>query len=440
MKKPKVKTEIPGPLAKKIIESNDENILTTTQDIPSVIKRGKGIVIEDVDGNTFYDFSSGVAVQNVGYSHPKVVNAIKEQAEKFTHFAHCDYYYEVANEFAKELIANTKEGKKKVGWSNSGAESNEAAMKLIKKYTGRHRFIAFTKAFHGRTQSALTMTASKPEQQLGFHPLLPETEHIPYPNPYRNTWRIDGYEEPEELTNRVLEYLEEEVFPYCPPQDLGGIFLEPIQGEGGYVVPPKNFFKELRKLTDEYNIMLADDEVQMGLGRTGKFWAIENFGIEPDTIQAAKALGGGVPIGAVIFNAEMDYEELGRHASTFAGNPIACAAGLEVIKIVKDNLDNAKKMGEYLHKRLSELQEKYEVMGDVRGIGLAQGVEYVKNKDTKEPAPKIRNNISEEALKKGLLLLGCGESVIRFAPPVNITKEEIDIAIDILDETTDSVL
>ncbi|MFP4000484.1 MAG: acetyl ornithine aminotransferase family protein [Thermoplasmata archaeon] len=438
--RPEVKTEeLPGPKAKGIINDNDRNILTTTQDIPVVIKRGRGVAIEDVDGNTFFDFSSGVMVQNVGYSHPRVVKAIKEQAEKFTHFAHSDYYYEVANEFAEKLKNVTKGGKKKVGWSNSGSESNEAAMKLIKNHTDNHRFISFSHAFHGRTQSVLALTASKPEQQMSFHPVLPETEHVPFPNPYRNIWGIDGYEEPEELTNRVLEYLEEMVFPHCPPQDIAGIFIEPIQGEGGYVVPPDRFFKKLRKLADEYNIMIADDEIQMGVGRTGKFWAIENFDVEPDTIQAAKAVGGGVPIGAVIFNEEMDYEELGRHGSTFAGNPIACAAGLEVIDIVKDNLKNAEEMGKYLNKRLSESQGRYDVIGDVRGIGLAQGIEYVKE-DSKEPAKHIRDNITREALKKGLLLLGCGESGIRFAPPVNITEEEIDVAVEILDQATKEVV
>ncbi len=441
MEKPNIETEIPGPEAKKIVNESKKTFMKMTTAYPSVIKEGKGIKIKDVDENTFYDFSSGVAVLNVGQSHPDVVKAIKNQAEKFTHYGHCDYHYKVANKFAKKLKNNTKNGSnKKIGWGNSGTEANEAAMKLIKNKTGRKRFISFNKAFHGRTHGSLSLTASKSEQQRGFAPTLSGIDHIPYPNPYRNTWNINGYEDPKELTNRVLEYLEEEVFPHAPPQDIAAIFFEPIQGEGGYVVPPDNFFKELKKLADKHGIKLADDEIQMGLGRTGEFWAIDNFGIDPNAIQSAKSLGGGVPIGAVIFDEELGFEETGRHASTFAGNPIACAAGIEVVDIINENLENTKKMGKYLNKRLKELQEKYDIIGDVRGKGLAQATEFVKNRETKDPAPKIRNKITNEAFKKGLILLGCGKSTIRYIPPVNIEEEEIDVAINILDKSIDSVI
>ena len=437
VKRPVVK-ELPGPKAKEVIERNFELLAVTTQDpdaLPIVIKRGEGIMVYDVDGNAFYDFGSGVGVLNVGHAHPRVVKAIKRQAEKFTHFALNDFFYENAVILAQKLAEiSPGEFPKKVVYQNSGAEANEAMMKLVKYGTGRKRFIAFYHAFHGRTQAVLSLTASKWVQQERFFPTMPGVEHVPYPNPYRNPWHIDGYADPKELVNRVIEFIEEYVFRHVPPEEVGAIVFEPIQGEGGYVVPPKEFFKELKKLADKYGILLADDEVQMGVGRTGKFWAIEHFGIAPDTIQFGKAIGGGIPLAGVVHRADIAFDKPGRHASTFGGNPVAIAAALEVVEIVKELLPHVQEVGDYLHQRLKEFEEKYEVIGDARGLGLAQAVEFVKNKDTKEKNPEVRNKVVKEAAKRGLILLGCGDNSLRFIPPLIVTKEEIDIAMEIFEE------
>lgn len=443
VKRPAVK-ELPGPKAKGIIERNFELLAVTTQDpeaLPIVIERGEGIIVYDVDGNAFYDFGSGVGVLNVGHTHPRVLEAIKRQAEKFTHFALNDFFYENAVILAQKLAElSPGEFPKKVVYQNSGAEANEAMMKLVKYGTGRKRFIAFYHAFHGRTQAVLSLTASKWVQQERFFPTMPGVEHVPYPNPYRNPWHIDGYADPKELVNRVLEFIEEYVFRHVPPEEVGAIVFEPIQGEGGYIVPPKEFFKELKKLADKYGILLADDEVQMGVGRTGKFWAIEHFGIAPDTIQFGKAIGGGIPLAGVVHRADIAFDKPGRHASTFGGNPVAIAAALEVVEIVKELLPHVQEVGTYLHKRLKEFEEKYEVIGDARGLGLAQAVEFVKNKDTKEKNPELRNKVVKEAAKRGLILLGCGDNSLRFIPPLIVTKEEIDVAMEIFEEALKAAL
>lgn len=443
VKKPVVK-ELPGPKAREVIERNFELLAVTTQDpeaLPLVIDRGEGVMVYDVDGNSFYDFGSGVGVLNVGHAHPRVIEAIKKQAERFTHFALNDFFYENAVSLAQKLTElSPGDFPKKVVYQNSGAEANEVMMKLVKYGTGRNRFIAFYHAFHGRTQAVLSLTASKWVQQERFFPTMPGVEHIPYPNPYRNPWHIDGYADPEELVNRVIEFIEEYVFRHVPPEEVGAIVFEPIQGEGGYVVPPRDFFKELKKLADRYNILLADDEVQMGVGRTGKFWAIENFGVAPDTIQFGKAIGGGIPLAGVVHRADITFDKPGRHASTFGGNPVAIEAALQVVEIVKELLPHVQEVGDYLHKRLKEFEERYEVIGDARGLGLAQAVEFVKNKDTKEKNPEVRNKVVKEAAKRGLILLGCGDNSLRFIPPLIVTKEEIDVAMEIFEEALKAAL
>ena len=443
VKKPVVK-ELPGPKAREVIERNFELLAVTTQDpeaLPIVIDRGEGVMVYDVDGNSFYDFGSGVGVLNVGHAHPRVIEAIKRQAERFTHFALNDFFYENAVILAQKLAEVTPgDFPKKVVYQNSGAEANEVMMKLVKYGTGRKRFIAFYHAFHGRTQAVLSLTASKWVQQERFFPTMPGVEQIPYPNPYRNPWHIDGYADPKELINRVLEFLEDYVFKHVPPEEVGAIVFEPIQGEGGYVVPPRDFFKELKKLADKYGILLADDEVQMGVGRTGKFWAIENFEVAPDTIQFGKAIGGGIPLAGVVHRADITFDKPGRHASTFGGNPVAIEAALQVVEIVKELLPHVQEVGDYLHKRLKELEEKYEVIGDARGLGLAQAVEFVKSKDTKEKNQEVRNKVVAEAAKRGLILLGCGDNSLRFIPPLIVTKEEIDVAIEIFEEALKAAL
>jgi 4-aminobutyrate aminotransferase len=436
--KPRIKITPPGPKAKEIVEKSRSTLATTTQWLPLVVRRAKGLIVEDVDGNTYYDFAVGISVLNIGHSHPAVVEAIKRQAELYTHFAGTDFYYEPQLDLAEKLMRITPGSwSKKVYFGNSGAEAVEAAIKILKWSTRRRMFISFIGAFHGRTMGALSLTASKIVHKDGFFPTMPGAVHIPYPDPYRNPWNIDGYEEPEELTKAVINYLEHYVLErFLPPSEVAGIFFEPIQGEGGYVVPPKNFFKELKRLADEHGILLIDDEIQTGVGRTGRMWGIEHFGVEPDLMTVAKALGGGIPIGATIFREEMDFGVEGAHATTFGGNPVACAAALAVLEVMERErlVDNAARVGEHLGERLEELKERHGVVGDARGLGLFRAIDIVKEPKTKEYNPKLRNNIAIEAFKRGLILLPCGKSAIRLIPPLNVSVEEIDIAMEILEE------
>ncbi len=437
IERPRVK-ELPGLKAKEVIEKNYKYIAISTQDpdiYPIVIERGKGVIIEDIDGNTFYDFGSGFAVMSLGHSHPKIVEAIKRQAEKFTHFPLNDFYFKIAVDLAEKLVSTAPgDFEKRVLFQNSGAEANELMMKLVKYSTKRKRFIAFYHSFHGRTHAALSFTASKWIQQESYFPTVPGVVHIPYPNPFRNTWHIDGYEEPDELVNRVIEYIEEYVFRHVPPHEIGSIVFEPIQGEGGYIVPPKSFFKELKKLAEKYGILLADDEVQMGMGRTGRFWAIEHFGIEPDFIQFGKAVGGGLPLSGVIHRHDKSFDKTGLHSSTFGGNVVAIAAANIVVEEVKRLLPHVREVGDYLGKQLKELKEDYDIVGDARGIGLAQAIEIVKDKKTREPWPKMRDTILRNSVKKGLIMIGCGDSAIRIIPPLIVEEEHIDVGMSILRE------
>ncbi|WP_029551047.1 acetyl ornithine aminotransferase family protein [Thermococcus zilligii] len=439
VKGPQVK-EIPGPKGREIIEKHHKYMATTTNDPNEyflVIERAEGNYWIDVDGNRVLDFSSGIGVLNAGLRNPRVIEAVKRQLDLVIHAAGTDYYNPYQVQLA-ERLAGIAPGdfEKKVFLSNSGTEANEAALKIAKWSTNRKLFIAFIGAFHGRTHGTMSLTASKPVHRSRMFPTMPGVEHIPYPNPYRNPWHIDGYENPDELINRVLEYLEDYLFHhYVPPEEVAGIIFEPIQGEGGYVVPPKNFFKELKKVADKYGILLIDDEVQMGMGRTGKMWAIENFGIAPDIITVAKALGGGVPIGATIFRADLDFGKEGVHSNTFGGNALACAAALAVIDELQNGLmENARKLEPLFRERLEEMKEKYELVGDVRGIGLAWGLEFVKDRKTKEYAAKERNEIVVEALKMGLATLGCGKSSLRLIPPLTIDEEEAKIGLDIVEK------
>ncbi len=435
--RPKVVTDLPGPEGKRIIAEDEEYLATTTKAIPAVVKEAKGIVFEDVDGNKFFDFASGIGVINTGHCHPTIVNAIREQAEKVIHFAGTDFYYDIQVRLAKRLTEITPGSfEKKVYYGNSGAEAVEAAVKLARWSTKRKFILAFMGAFHGRTMGALGLTASKIIHKQNFFPWMPGVVHAPYPNPYRNVFGIDGYDEPEELVGRVMGYIEEMFKRYVPPDEVAAIFVESLQGEGGYIVPPPTFLKELRKLADEYGIILVDDEIQSGFGRTGKMFAIEHFGVEPDILTMAKAMASGIPIGAAVLNTKYDFGVKGAHSTTFGGNLVACAASLATIDVIeKENLvENAAKQGEIMNKRLKEMEERYEIVGDARGLGLMQATEIVKNKDSKEIAPKIRDEIVDRALKKGLLLLSCGDSSIRYIPPLVITSEQVETGMDILEE------
>jgi len=428
-----------GSKAKYWIEEHYKYVATTThdpQDLPLVIERGEGVWLYDVDGNKYLDFTSGIGVCNIGYpTHPEVKKAVIEQLEKIAHAAGTDFYNPYQVMLAKKLSTIAPgDFPKKVFFSNSGTEANEAAIKIVRQATGRKFIIAFYGGFHGRTMGSLALTASKNVQKKGVFPWMPGVVHVPYPNPYRNPWHINGYEQPEELVNRVLEFIEEYVLDkILPPDEVAAVISEPIQGEGGYVVPPKMFFAELKKLLDKYGILFIDDEVQMGMGRTGRMFAIEHFNVAPDIISLAKALSGGViPIGATIYRAELDFKQPGIHSNTFGGHSLACMVALKTIEVVEGLLPHVQKLEKIFAEELMPLKEKYEKVGDVRGIGLAWGVEIVVDKKTKKPDPQTRNKIIKTALENGLVLLPCGKDSIRLIPPLVISEEEAKTGLEII--------
>lgn len=431
---------IPGPRAKAII-ARDKKVLSPSlpRSYPLVIDHGRGAEVWDVDGNRYIDFMTGIAVTSTGHSHPEVVRAIKEQAEKFLHICLADFHYEVAVELAEKLneIAPFEEDAQ-VFFSNSGAEAIETAIKLARYTTKRQHFISFHGAFHGRTIGALSLTASKYKQRQGFSPLMPGVVHVPYPNAYRPTLRdvcCDDYGE------AVVHYIEDTVFHnFVPAEEVAAVFVEPILGEGGYVVPTPGFFPALRDLCDRYGILLVADEVQSGVGRTGKWWAIEHFGVEPDIVTSAKGIASGMPLGAVIARKRLMTWPPGAHGSTFGGNPVSCAAALATLRLIENGMmQNAAEMGRYLLGQLKQLEAQHPLIGEVRGIGLMIGMEIVKDREARTPAPKLRDKIVDLAFESGLLLLGAGESAIRLMPPLMIERQLIDEALAILDHTLTSV-
>lgn len=433
-----IKTQLPGPEAQKVIKEDAEFLATSTKSMNIVAKRGQGVFVEDVDGNVFIDFASGIGVTNLGHVHPYVAEKVREQLNRLWHFAGTDFYYREQVNAAKALAEITP-GKfsKKTFFTNSGAESNEAAIKIAKANTGKQQFIAFIGAFHGRTLGALSLTASKPVQKKGFFPTMPGVEHVPFPNPFRNPFGIDGYEEPEELVNRTIEFIEKYVMnTYVPKENAAAFVVEPIQGEGGYIVPPKSFHKKLRKLADDNDMLVVMDEVQTGFGRTGKFFASEHFDVEPQIVSLAKAISNGIPMGAVVIDSKLDFPEQGRHSNTFGGNllaSVACVASVEAIK--KEHLlENATKQGNHMKKRLHELQEKYDAIGDVRGVGLMLAADFVKDMKTREPDVKLRDSIEKKTFENGMIVLPTGVSAIRFIPPLIITEEQVDMGIEALEK------
>jgi 4-aminobutyrate aminotransferase len=438
--RPIIRVEPPGPRAREVIRRHHELIMTSTHDpenLPLVIERAEGVWFVDVDGNVYLDFTSSVAVNNLGYpTHPEVAKAVSEQLHVLAHAAGTDFYNPYQVQLAEVLTSIAPGGfPKKVFFSNSGTEANEAAIKIARYSTNRKYFIAFIGAFHGRTMGSLSLTASKPVHKRRYYMTMPGVVHVPYPNPYRNPWHVDGYEYPDELINRVLEYIEYWVFEHqVPAEEVAAVFFEPIQGEGGYVVPPRRFFQELKKLTDRYGILLVDDEVQMALGRTGKMFAVEHFNVAPDIVTLAKALGGGVvPLGATVFRKDLDLEP-GAHSNTFGGHALAAVAALKNIEVTERLLPRVAELEKLFCERLSEVKERYQRVGDVRGLGLSWGVEFVKDRKTKEHDAKTRNRVVYEALRRGLVLLGCGKSAIRLIPPLIITEEQAKIGLDIFEE------
>ncbi len=425
----------PGPRGKAII-ARDKQVMSPSlpRSYPLIIDHAKGAEVWDIDDNRYIDFMTGIAVTSTGHAHPEVVAAIKEQAEKFLHICLADFYYEVAVELAEALdrIAPFKEDAQ-IYFTNSGAEALEAAIKLSRYVTKRTEFIAFQGAFHGRTIGALSLTASKYRQREGFFPLMPGVTHVPYPDPYRpslSQGHFDDYGE------AVVDYIDHTVLKrFIPAENVAGIFIEPILGEGGYVVPPPGFFPALRDLCDRHGFLLIADEVQSGMGRTGKWWAIEHFGVEPDIVTTAKGIASGMPLGALISRRSLMTWEPGAHGSTFGGNPVACAAALATVRLIENGfMENAAEMGEYLLGRLEEMQTRHPLIGNVRGKGLMIGIDLVTDQESRSPAIEARDQIVEVAFEHGLLLLGAGESVIRLMPPLMVDKAIADEALDILDE------
>jgi 4-aminobutyrate aminotransferase len=424
---------VPGPKAKKIVAEDSQYISNSyPRAYPFVMEHGKGTEVWDVDGNRFLDFAAGIAVTGTGHSHPDVVKAIKDQAEKFLHIS-SDFYHPIWVELGKRLNSIAPFEEDAVAFmTNSGTESVEAAIKLARFNTGRTQFIGFLGGFHGRTYGSLSFTASKSVYRHGFYPLMNGVVHAPYPDPYRPMLisRDD-----ESYGERVVRYIEEELLgKIISPEDLAGILIEPIQGEGGYVVPAEGFFPALRKLCDKYGALLIADEVQSGMGRTGKWWAIEHFDVLPDIIATAKGIASGVPLGAIITKKSLMNWPKGAHGNTYGGNPLASAAALATIDLIeKEYMQNAKEMGRYMMGALEEIKSSHESIGDVRGIGLMLGVDFVKDKKTKKYNSDVRDKVERLAFEHGLISLGCGKSTIRFAPPLSITKSEIDEGLKIFD-------
>ena len=426
--------KLPGPKARALIK-RDSAVISPSypRGYPFVMDHGKGSEVWDVDGNRFLDFMAGIAVTSTGHAHPKVIKAIQDQAEQFIHIS-SDFYHPKWIELAEKLNEIAPFDEAAVSFmTNSGTEAVETAIKLARYHTGRSNFIGFTGAFHGRTMGAVTFTASKPAYHGGFYPLMNGVVHAPFPNPYRPVLeRRPG----EDYGETVVRYIEEQILEHIvPPDEVAGILVETIQGEGGYIVPPAKFFPALRKLCDKHGILLIVDEVQCGMGRTGKWWAIEHFGTEPDMLTIAKGIASGVPLGACVARQSIMDWERGSHGNTFGGNPIACAAALATFELIQDQyLANAEEVGQYTLDALEEIQARHPSIGDVRGKGLMIGVEFVENRDTKEPAKHLCERVVELGFERGLLMLSCGKSVIRVAPALSINKSEIDEGLQIFEE------
>ena len=438
LQKPIIKTELPGPKSREIIEADQQYVTPSypRPDYKLVAERGSGVWIEDADENVFLDCNAGVAVCSTGHCHPEIVKAISEQAATLIHMCGTDFYYRQMPDLGRKLNEICPiEGATKTHFANSGAEAVETALKLAMYHTRRQKFISFFGSFHGRTLGALSLTSSKRAQRLGFMRQTLDVVHVPYPNKFRH-FADDLPADEEKVSRDVIHWIENRLFKTTtPPEEVAGIVLEVVQGEGGYVPAPKLFVKELRRLCDEHGIMLIVDEVQSGMGRTGKMFALDyHEGVKADIMCVAKALGSGLPIGACVARADvMDWHK-GAHASTFGGNPVCIASALKTIELLENGLvENAATVGAYLQQGLHKLKDKYDCIGDVRGLGMMIGVEFVTDKKTLKPAPKLRDQIEIECFNRGLIILGCGTSTIRWSPPLILTKENADVALEIFD-------
>jgi 4-aminobutyrate aminotransferase len=437
----KIVSEPPGPKARKVAAETTKVLSPSiSRFYPLVIDSAHDCLIKDVDGNQFIDFNSGIGVLNVGSTNDKVVSAAKEQLDKFTHYSYTDFYYENINALAEKLISiyPGKSSGAQVFYGNSGTEAIEAGFKLARINTGRPRMLAYTGSFHGRTMGAVSLTASKTTQMKGVFPLVPGVEHVPFPYCYRCPLKLEH----PSCGLACVDYIEEQYFEkFVPPEEVAALFMEAIQGEGGYVPMPSDYPKALFKLLKKYGILVIADEVQSGIGRTGKWFAVDHYGVQPDMVAVAKALGGGLPIGALIGKEGIMTWKPGQHASTFGGNPVSAAAGMAVLSFIEENnlLENARKQGQYMMKVFNEWKEKYEIVGDVRGKGLMIGIELVTDKKSKEYGVKQVHAVLEKTWKKGVLLISCGRSTLRIVPPLTITRPLVDEALAVIEDAIKQV-
>jgi len=428
-------TDIPGPKAASYVARDKEAVSPSyTRSYPFVMDQGEGSLAWDVDGNRYIDFNAGIAVAATGHAHPRVVKAIQEQAAKFIHMAGTDFYYRVQIELAEKLNSLVPgDGPKQVFFTNSGTEAVEAALKLARYHTGRPHILAFLGAFHGRTMGAVSLTASKVLQRRGFTPLLPGVTHIAYGYCYRCAYNLEY----PSCDIACVDYIESTVFKQLVPADeVAAIFVEPIQGEGGYIVPPPEYHVRLKGLAEKYDILFVADEIQMGMGRTGKWFSIEHWGVVPSITTIAKGIASGMPLGAMVAKKELMDWPFGAHGTTFGGNPVSCAAASATIQVIEEEglIENAARMGQRMIDAAQEMQRRHSVIGDVRGKGLIVGLELVKDRETKEPAHDLRDEVVDRAFKKGLLILGCGPSTVRFVPALTIEADIVDEALAIFEE------
>ena len=438
LKRPEIKTELPGPRGRAIVEADAKfvNPAYPRPDFKLVAERGEGVWVEDVDGNIFLDCNAGVAVCATGHCHPEVVRAIQDQAAQLIHMCGTDYYYSIMPELAKKLdeIVPVKRPTR-THFANSGTEAVETALKLAMHATGREKFISFFGSFHGRTLGSLSLTSSKVAQRLGFKRQVLDVVHMPYPNEYRNPFSADDCGDGG-VVRGAVNWIENRLFKTTTPaEEVAAIVVEPIQGEGGYVPSPAGFLKELRRICDKHGILLIVDEVQSGMGRTGKMFALEHYGVKADIVCIAKGIASGLPLGACVSRADLMDWKPGAHASTFGGNPVAIAAALKTIELLERELiANSAGVGEYLKRGLEKLKGKYDCIGDVRGMGLMLGVEFIKDRSSKQPDPELRDRVEMASFQRGLILLGCGANSIRWSPPLILSRENVDVALEIFDE------
>src|ERR1051325_5320777 len=437
-KRPDIKTELPGPKARAIIEADAQfvNPAYPRPDFKLVAERAEGVWVTDVDGNIFLDCNAGVAVCSTGHCHPEVVQAIQDQAARLIHMCGTDYYYASMPELAKKIgeLVPIK-GATRTHFGNSGTEAVECALKLAMHATGREKFISFFGSFHGRTLGSLSLTSSKAAQRLGFKRQVLDVVHMPFPNEYRNPFSAEECGDGG-VVQGAVNWIENRLFKTTtPPEEVAAIVVEPVQGEGGYVPAPKGFLQELRRICDEHGILLIVDEVQSGMGRTGKMFACEHYDVKADIVCIAKGIASGLPLGACVARADLMDWKKGAHASTFGGNPVAIAAALKTIELLQRELvANSAEVGAYLKSGLEKLMSKYDCIGDVRGMGMMIGVEFVTDRTSKKPDPELRDRVEMETFKRGVILLGCGSNSIRWSPPLMLSRENADVALEIFDQ------